>query len=458
LNLNALLAVVVVVGIIALGVFAWARLESSPPVLTGPETILLGAEPQNVTISVQEEGMGLRAITARLIDAKGEKPLVTEKIRGSWQEGSLEHEREIDLVLDAESLDLEDGSARLLIEAEDWSWRNNRGTLEVGVEIDRVAPGVAVRSGLTYVDRGGAATVVYEISEPAERDGVEVTGANGTLFYPGHPFPGASGGEDFDANGEGSRAGRRVAIFAIDRDAGPNPQVSVVAADRAGNRSSARWNLMVKPRVFPQGKVNLPSSFLHDVVPALASKAGIDVSDPVAAFEQVNTELRSRNEAEIAERLAETEPEPLWTGGFEQLANSKVTSRFAEERVYVVEGRPVSEAIHFGYDLASLAGAPITAANAGRVRFAGDLGIYGNCVLVDHGLGVGSLYGHLSRIDVSEGEAVDKGQRLGLSGATGLAGGDHLHFAMRVGPTYVDPVEWWDPKWVREHVDVRLDR
>jgi murein DD-endopeptidase MepM/ murein hydrolase activator NlpD len=88
--------------------------------------------------------------------------------------------------------------------------------------------------------------------------------------------------------------------------------------------------------------------------------------------------------------------------------------------------------------------------------WADDLGIYGNCVILDHGYGVTSLYGHLSRIDVKVGELVRAGQQLGLSGSTGLAGGDHLHFAILVDDTYVDPVEWWDPKWVREKIDSLL--
>ena len=77
------------------------------------------------------------------------------------------------------------------------------------------------------------------------------------------------------------------------------------------------------------------------------------------------------------------------------------------------------------------------------------LGIYGNCVVVDHGLGVQSLYAHLSSMDVKEGDAVEKGQTLGRSGTTGLAGGDHLHFTMLVGGVQVNPVEWWDPHWMR---------
>jgi len=88
--------------------------------------------------------------------------------------------------------------------------------------------------------------------------------------------------------------------------------------------------------------------------------------------------------------------------------------------------------------------------------FAGDLGIYGNCVVLDHGLGLASLYGHLASFAVAEGDRVEKGQVLGRSGSTGLAGGDHLHFAIVLGGTYVEPKEWWDPKWVREKVDSQL--
>ena len=166
--------------------------------------------------------------------------------------------------------------------------------------------------------------------------------------------------------------------------------------------------------------------------------------------------MRAADEAHVREILAKTAPEPLWNGPFQQWANSQVTSRFAEHRIYFVGEKQVSEAIHYGYDLATLAGAPVTASNAGRVLFAGDLGIYGNCVVLDHGLGLASLYGHLASFAVAEGDAVAKGQVLGRSGATGLAGGDHLHFAILVGGTYVEPKEWWDPKWVREKVDSQL--
>ena len=190
-------------------------------------------------------------------------------------------------------------------------------------------------------------------------------------------------------------------------------------------------------------------------MPRLAPQTA--AGDPDSAFHDVNTRVRAENEKRIRELIADSAAEPLFSGSLRQLANSKVTSRFGEKRIYMVDGRELSRAVHFGYDLASLSAAPVTAAAAGRVLFAGDLGIYGNCVVLDHGLGLASIYGHLSRLDVEAGARVEADQRLGLTGATGLAGGDHLHFATLVGNTYVDPIEWWDAKWVEDHVAPNLN-
>jgi murein DD-endopeptidase MepM/ murein hydrolase activator NlpD len=111
---------------------------------------------------------------------------------------------------------------------------------------------------------------------------------------------------------------------------------------------------------------------------------------------------------------------------------------------------------HLGIDLASTARAPVPAANAGKVVFAGDLGIYGNCVILDHGLGLQTLYGHLSQIDVQVGDSVAKGQAIGRTGTSGLAGGDHLHFDVLISGQQVNPIEWWDPSWINHNVTAKL--
>jgi murein DD-endopeptidase MepM/ murein hydrolase activator NlpD len=89
--------------------------------------------------------------------------------------------------------------------------------------------------------------------------------------------------------------------------------------------------------------------------------------------------------------------------------------------------------------------------------YAAPLGIYGNCVVIDHGYGLQSLYGHLSEIGVKEGDAVQRGQVIGKSGQTGLAGGDHIHFSMLLEGVQIDPKEWWDAHWIADHVAKRVE-
>ena len=171
---------------------------------------------------------------------------------------------------------------------------------------------------------------------------------------------------------------------------------------------------------------------------------------------KINGQLRVENNRTLADLRMKSEPKFLWTQPFLQLANSKVESEFADVRSYIYQGKKVDQQVHLGFDLAVTAHTPVVAANDGKVVWAAPLGIYGNCIVVDHGYTLQSIYGHLSEIDVKEGEMVKRGQVMGKSGSTGLAGGDHLHFSMQVGGVEVNPVEWWDEHWIKDHIWNRL--
>ena len=420
------------------------RCEHQPPVIRAPSALIVGKEARPLVLEIDDEGSGLRQVRAILVTEKGEQPLLEKDYPGSTLTGGAtkpSHER-VELSIDAKALGLREGQAKLRVLARDWSWvrllQGNETTVELPVTIDFKPPRISIENGQTYLERGGSGLVVYTLSKPAARDGVEVAGH----FYPGRPL--------------GKDPLRRLAFFAIPHDAPPDPPVRVVAEDAAGNRSALGWATHLKERTFPDVTLNLSPQFLSTKVPELAEAKGIDGTDPIAAFQKINSEGRAADEAHVREIVKASGDERLWSGAFEQLKNSKVTSQFAEKRSYFVEGKKISQATHFGYDLAVTVASPVTASNSGRVLWADDLGIYGNCVILDHGYGVTSLYGHLSRIDVKVGELVRAGQQLGLSGSTGLAGGDHLHFAILVDDTYVDPVEWWDPKWIREKIDSLL--
>src|SRR5690606_34580774 len=175
-----------------------------------------------------------------------------------------------------------------------------------------------------------------------------------------------------------------------------------------------------------------------------------DPSDLLASYLAINGDLRRINNAMIAALAEESAPELLWSGPFKQLVNTAVEAGFADQRTYVYDGRDVDHQVHLGFDLASTAAAPVLAANSGRVIHAGWLGIYGNAVILDHGMGLQSLYAHMSSLDVAVGDMVETDQRLGRTGATGLAGGDHLHFTMLLGGHATTPIAWWCSQWLED--------
>jgi murein DD-endopeptidase MepM/ murein hydrolase activator NlpD len=247
----------------------------------------------------------------------------------------------------------------------------------------------------------------------------------------------------------------RVAFFALLHDQDLKTPIRLFARDEAGNTARADFDYRVFPKPFKRSRIEVDDRLLDRVVPAIL-EGTTEVKpegDNLARFLVINSELRQKNNAKIASFAAQTKPELLWRGVvFHPFGNTAVESAFADHRTYIYKGKQVDQQVHLGFDLASFTGTPIVSANRGIVLLAEELGIYGNCVIIDHGLGVQSLYGHLSSIDVKPGQTVDKEQQIGRSGMTGMAGGDHLHFTMLVNGKMVNPVEWWDAHWIEDRI------
>ncbi len=125
-------------------------------------------------------------------------------------------------------------------------------------------------------------------------------------------------------------------------------------------------------------------------------------------------------------------------------------------RNYVYHGKKIDRQVHLGFDLSDVQNGPVKAANDGRVVWANNLGIYGSCIVLDHGYGLQSIYGHLRELDVKEGDIVQKGQKMGIAGETGLAGGVHVHFSMQIDGVQINPREWWDEHWIRDRILSKL--
>jgi murein DD-endopeptidase MepM/ murein hydrolase activator NlpD len=315
------------------------------------------------------------------------------------------------------------------------------GVHDVSVRLE--PPRVAILSTKHYINQGGAEFIVYRATPADVESGVRV----GTETYPGFPASGA---------GIPGDASTRVAVFALLHDQDVNAPISVYARDEAGNEATTPVDRVSFPKPFAKSRIEVDDRFLQRVVPSILSNTpDMKVPTPtdlVSTFVEINSRLRQRNAETIAQLSAKTAPRMMWKEPFQQLGNSQVESGFADRRTYFYKGKEIDQQTHLGFDLAVTANVPISSAQRGTVVFADYLGIYGNCVIVDHGLGVESLYAHLSSIDVKPGAAVDKGQILGRSGMTGLAGGDHLHFTMLVHGRPVNPVEWWDSKWMQDRV------
>ncbi|MCP4036782.1 MAG: M23 family metallopeptidase [bacterium] len=446
LNWKGWSAIILAVVAVAVAVLSIPRLESDPPRIAGPETLALGAGGAEFELAVDDLGTGLRSIQMRIVSVGGGQVVFDETYPGDLLNGGAQASaRSTKIMLDPRALDLADGPATLIATARDWSWRDafagNRSEVSVTLNVDTKAPQLQPGGGLTYIYRGGAAAATYRVDEPTSSDGVRV----GDRLYRGYPAPGTD-----------PAAGLRVALFAVAVHAPTDPEIRVEATDLAGNTSTASLNTRVFERKFPEERLSLSKRFFDRVIPPLAELVGVSAPTNVAAFQLINRDIRARDEARIQELVEQSDADRYWSKPFTQLPNSKVMSRFAEQRRYFDGDSEISQATHYGFDLASRAAASVTAANRGRVLFAGDLGIYGNCVLVDHGLGIITLYAHLTDFAVAVGDMVERGQSLGRTGTTGLAGGDHLHFAILVGGTYVDPLEWWDARWIQSHVEVKL--
>ena len=321
---------------------------------------------------------------------------------------------------------------------------SSTATRDVEVRLDR--PRVSVVSTHHYVNLGGTEFVVYRATPADVESGVVV----GDVEYPGFPAAGAT------VDGvKISDPAVKVAFFALLYDQDMNTPMRVFARDPPATRRAPTSTTGRFPKPFKKSQIPLDDKFLDRVVPAiLESTTEIKPDgDNLAKFLAINGELRRKNAEKIASFAKQTSPELLWRGVvFHAFKNNAVESAFADQRTYIYKGKEVDKQVHLGFDLASYTGTPIVSANRGKVLYAEELGIYGNCVIVDHGMGVQSLYAHLSSIEVKAGQDVEKEQALGRSGMTGLAGGDHLHFTMLLNGHMINPVEWWDSHWIEDRI------
>jgi murein DD-endopeptidase MepM/ murein hydrolase activator NlpD len=325
--------------------------------------------------------------------------------------------------------------------ASSWLRWPEPATAELQLEVKLRPPQLQVMSTRTYVSQGGCEAVVYRVGSSSISDGVQA----GEWWFPGYPLPGGDEQE-------------RFALFAAPYDLSDPGEIRLVARDDVRNESRASFVDQFNRRPFKPDTIRLSVGFMEKVVPAILGQTPsiVDQGDLLANYLMINGELRKTNAQTLIELSRNSVPEFLWDREFMQMRNAQVRSDFADRRTYVFEGEAVDQQDHLGFDLASTRQAELQAANNGTVVLARYFGIYGNAVVIDHGYGLMSLYGHLSSIAVAEGETVERGQVIGRTGETGLAGGDHLHFTMLLQGLAVNPREWWDGHWIQDRLALKL--
>jgi murein DD-endopeptidase MepM/ murein hydrolase activator NlpD len=326
------------------------------------------------------------------------------------------------------------------VSARDWSlwnsFKGNEASFDRTVIIDITPPTLELVADDRYINFGGVGALVYKTSADTATSGVKI----GRHFFPG--FKGVVKG-----NPESY-----FVLFAHPYDTDAGTKAALVATDKAGNTRTMAIAYELKNVKYRKSTIALSDAFMQSKVAPLTNEVAVRQGPVKELFLAVNKGVRKQNEDKITEITKKATPQILWKGPFTQLSNSKVEANFADARTYTYNGEAIDTAYHLGYDLSVTKQYPVEAANSGTVAFVGDLGLYGNAVILDHGLGLFTLYGHLSSIDVKEGDTIASKQVIGKTGETGFAGGDHLHYGVYLDGVAVLPVEWWDGKWINDNV------
>jgi murein DD-endopeptidase MepM/ murein hydrolase activator NlpD len=419
------------------GYFLVPRFEwHKPQVKITPDTEAIGLAPLN--IEVIEQGSGLKSFSVTLNAGGTDFSLVSE------QYDQPVMQKKFPVALSGKLSGLKEGPATLRVSAKDGSlwnfFRGNEAIVQKSLTIDITPPTLELVADDRYVNFGGVGLIVYKPAADTVKSGVKI----GNYFFPGYKGQIKEHPEYF------------LAFFAHPYNTGEAERATLVASDKAGNTREMKLAYELKNVKYKKSTIPISDEFIQNKVTPLLNDVGARQGSPKDVFVKVNKELRKENEDRIKAITEKSTDSMLWKDAFAQLSNSKVEANFADARTYVYKNETIDNAYHLGYDLSVTKHYPAEAANSGVVAFVGDLGIYGNTVIIDHGLGLFTLYSHLSFIDVKVGDQIKRQQPLGKTGETGLAAGDHLHYGVYLHGLAILPVEWWDEKWIRDNVEPKL--
>ncbi len=434
-----ILLVLILGGAIAGAIYLYTaeEFERVPPAIEAPEHTYWNAkDPLKIKIS---DNFGLKSYQVTLSDGKNEIPVVIADHLGGVKE------EVVSVKYSKGKLDRKAKVLTLKIQATDASkWNYLMGnSIEKVIEfkIDYRRPNVNILSNSYSVTQGGSALVIFQASDDDALDKLYIQ----------------AGGNKFKAQPY-KEQGYYAALIAwpFTQD---SFQAKVVARDKAGNERKAEVPFYLKNKNYRVSKLKASNKFIDGKITDLAEQDPKYMKEErLERFKSVNETMRIDNEKLIHKHASKVSDEILdsWKiKPFYPLKNGQKVASFGDHRYYYTKDKNkiISESYHLGYDMASTQMAPITASNDGVVVFSDYNGIYGNMPMIDHGLGLYTLYGHCSTLKVKEGDEVQVGQMIAKTGTTGLAMGDHLHFGILVQGIEVRPVEWLDKKWIKDNIE-----
>lgn len=406
--------------------------KAKPEIALTPDSDV-AAPKREFTLTLRDAGSGLKS--AKIVVNQEDKQITL------FDQPFATPVREAVEKFTLEPAGLRDGPFTLTVTATDRSIANfgagNTVNLTRQLTLDTTPPRVEVLSLAHNVRQGGVGAVSFAVSEPVEAAGVTV----GEDFFPAYKLDN----------------GRYFGLYVFPYNMDPKnfvPKVKVT--DKAGNNGVGSFRFQAIPRKFRQDKLNISDAFLESKMPQYYNII-TDTRDNLQIYLKVNNDVRRQNSVFLKELAQKSAPTMLWDKkAFLRLPNAAPRAGFGDHRTYFYQNREIDQQTHMGVDLASLEGAAVPAANTGKVVFAGFLGIYGETVIIDHGLGLQTLYSHLRQIDVKVGQDIKKGETLGKTGVSGLAAGDHLHFGVLVFGQETSPIEWWDQHWIDDNILSKL--
>lgn len=424
---------VVIIAIVVLLPIAFLAGRSATPVVDLPTAVTTLGEATPVAIHVHDP-RGVRRLSA-YVEQNGAQYQVWQLAQpSSASDGTWSFVAGI-----STTPQLREGKAKLIVEATSNDLLRKTARWDGEVTVVTRPPVVSVDSDQHYLYLGMADLAIFNVSGNWTEAGVRV----GDQTFRAWPMPG------------GQHGFFSLFAFAWNMPSGTTPMV--YASNGAGKDVTSPIDVRFPKKeqpVYTTHDLQVNDHFMQKVDGELDPNGSGDL---LARFVKINNEMRRANNKVLSDLRFKTADKFLWSQPFARQSHSQAEATFADVRNYIYEGKKIDQQVHLGYDLAVTQHIEVEASNDGRVVYAAPLGIYGNCIVVDHGYGLQTIYGHLSQINVHEGDMVKRGQAMGTSGQTGMAGGDHIHFAMQLDGVQIDPKEWWDKHWIKDHIARRVD-